>query len=110
MREHSQQHNPNAANTSTIGRPRPTGFAIASPCPSGTSPGVSSAYSPIEFEKLLTIDEISEHLRLTPQQVYSLTRRKRNGGRALPAYRGIGKRLLFRLSEVAEWVQQRKAT
>jgi len=62
----------------------------------------------IEFEPLLTVDEIAKYLRLKPHQVYNLTRKKRSGFRALPCYRGVGKHLKFRLSEVSVWLQSQK--
>jgi excisionase family DNA binding protein len=60
------------------------------------------------FEKLLTIVEIAEVLRKTPAKVYNLSRRGRQGSRAIPCYR-VGKSLLFKLSEVYRWLEQRRA-
>jgi excisionase family DNA binding protein len=93
--------------TSTVGQSRLPALAIVSSNTSGTSPGILPKAT--DFERLLTVSEIAEYLRLTPHKIYNLTRRRRQGGRALPCYRGIGKQLLFRLSEVADWVQQRRA-
>jgi len=108
MRVQLQQHNSkNIRRTRTTRPPRPPALAIVSSNTSGTSPGIRS--NPTDFERLLTVSEIAEYLRLTPHKIYNLTRRRRQGGRALPCYRGIGKHLLFRLSEVAKWVEQRRA-
>ena len=63
--------------------------------------------TPLEFEALLTTEEIANHLRISPDAVYELTRPKRNGDRALPSYR-IGRVLRFRLSQVNSWLEQRR--
>lgn len=61
--------------------------------------------TPLEFEPLLTKEEVANHLRISPDAVYELTRPKRNGDRVLPSYR-IGRVLRFRLSQVNSWLEK----
>jgi excisionase family DNA binding protein len=49
--------------------------------------------------ELLDVDEVADLLRKTRKAIYAMVER-----RQLPGIRRIGKRLLFRRSEVLEWL------
>jgi excisionase family DNA binding protein len=57
-------------------------------------------------EKILTPEEAASWLRLRPEQLYELTRKRCS--RPLPALR-CGKQLRFRLSEIDAWLTQKTA-
>ena len=59
--------------------------------------GLQCLHGIFEFEPLLTREESANHLRISPDAVYELTRLRRNGDRVLASYR-IGRVLRFRLS------------
>lgn len=74
---------------------------------SGSSPGIIPGTSPAP-EPILTLEEVAAGLKLKPQTIYELTRR-RKGSRALPSFR-VGKFLRFRWSEIEKWIAEGRAT
>jgi excisionase family DNA binding protein len=58
-------------------------------------------------EQILTPEEAASWLRLRPEQLYELTRKR--CAHPLPSLR-CGKQLRFRLSEIDSWLTQETAT
>jgi len=56
---------------------------------------------------LLTVEEAAEYLRCSVTEVYSMTRsrRKARGLAVLPAHR-VGRKLLFKRSEIDRWLEE----
>lgn len=58
----------------------------------------------MENQELLTIDELSQRLKVPPSWIYDKTRRKGPG--TIPAVR-VGKYLRFNLGSVLDWCQKK---
>jgi len=60
-------------------------------------------------ERLMSVEETAEYLRCTPQEIYSLTRsrRKVRGLEVLPHHK-VGRKLVFRRSEIDGWLNGRR--
>lgn len=56
-----------------------------------------------DHEPLVPLQPVCDYTGLTPSAFYSM----RHRGEGPPAYR-IGKRLMFRMTEVEAWVQSRR--
>jgi predicted DNA-binding transcriptional regulator AlpA len=57
-----------------------------------------------ELDKILTLDEMPGWIRVSRQNIVKRVRE----GRDLPPYFRCGRKILFRLSKVQEWIEQQE--
>jgi excisionase family DNA binding protein len=57
----------------------------------------------MDWEKLLTVEELAKELKVKPSWVYGETRK--TGPRSIPKLR-VGKYLRFNLQEVLDWLKE----
>jgi excisionase family DNA binding protein len=65
---------------------------------------VRSEHSPSQLPLLMTVDDVAELLRTTNRAIYAMVER-----RQLPGLVRIGRRVLFRSSELLHWLNQKSA-